>query len=306
MSASMNRREFIGGSDIGKILGFSDFGDAFSLCLEKIGEINPPEAETKAQRRGKILEPAIIQLHAAEYNVEFEPGATVTSASHPHYRAQIDALERTADGLIPCEIKSVSEYMPRHLWGASGSDDAPTAYCAQLHWQMMLMDAPCGRIRAMLGADYFPYYTIERDPDVDKHLLDRAAWFWQCVQSRTPPEIDFAHPSTGDTLARLFNKPNATEILQADDSMRSWRDVLVEASEKLKQYEAVRDGAKAHLLSLMGNAAIINFGDGQMYERKTIKRKGYTVADCTYIDARLKKAASSKAGAPALTEMEPA
>jgi putative phage-type endonuclease len=302
-----SRRSFIGSSDVAKIIGVSTYGDAYSLYLEKTGEIERPDIETKVQRRGKILEPAIIEMYRDECpNANLIPGA-VMSMQSAHYRAQIDAQELIDGGTraIPIEIKSASEFT-RGKWGPSGSDDAPTDYCAQLHWQMLAMHAPFGRIVALLGADDLRVYTIERDPKVDEFLLERAAEFWQRVQERRPPTINFEHPSVGDTLARLFNKPNATEILQADDAMRSWRDVLVEASERMKQYEAVRDGAKAHLLSLMGNAAIINFGD-QHYERKTVKRKGYTVADCTYIDARLKKATSSKAGGlPALTEMEAA
>lgn len=302
MATRNDRTQYIGGSDIGKIIGVSPYGDQFSLYLEKIGELDPPEIETKVQRRGKILEPAIIQLHAAEYGVEFQPGVTLALPQSPHYRAQIDARERTQDGLIPSEIKSVTEFTPRHLWGASGTDDAPTSHCAQLHWQMMAMDAPCGRIRAMLGADYFPFYTIERDPKVDAFLLEQAAEFWSRVQDRRPPTINFEHPSVGDTLARLFKNPKATEILQATDAHRAWRDVLIQASAKAKEYEAVRDGAKAHLLAEMGNAGLIDFGDGQVYERKFVKRRGYTVGDTVYIDSRLKRSRESKAEFPALTQ----
>jgi hypothetical protein len=43
-------------------------------------------------------------------------------------------------------------------------------------------------------------------------------------------------------------------LVQATDAHRAWRDVLVEATERAKQYEAVRDGAKANTL-LAGMAA---------------------------------------------------
>lgn len=297
----VDRRSFVGGSDVPKIIGVSEYGDQFSLYLEKTGEIDPPEGETKVQRRGKILEPAIIEMYREDSGASIALGDTYRLPGAPHFRAQVDAIE-LLDRPIPIEIKSASEWT-RGKWGPSGTDDAPTPYCAQLHWQMMLMGAPFGRIVALLGADDLRVYTLERDPKVDAFLLEQATAFWQRVQERRPPTINYEHPSIGDTLARLFGNPNATEIVQADDELRKWRDVMVQAGDQVKLYEGVKDGAKAHLLAAMRNAAILDFGDGQMYERKLTKRKGYTVADTSYIDARLKK---SKAGMPALTHEQEA
>lgn len=292
----VDRRAFVGGSDISKIIGCSPYGDAFSLYLEKTGELDPLEIETKVQRRGKILEPAIIEM-ARDEGYALLPGRYASIDGSPHFRAQIDATQGTDGGrFAPVEIKSASEHT-RGKWGPTGTDEAPTAYCAQLHWQMMAMDAPFGRIVALLGADDLRVYTIERDPKIDEFLLAQAGEFWQRVQERRPPDVDYAHPSIGDTLARLFNNPRATEIVQATPAILSWRDVLVDAQRKAKEYEGVIDGAKAHLLHFMGNAALIDMLDGQVYERKTVKRKGYTVADTTYITATLKKAREPKAGA---------
>jgi len=131
-----DRRGFVGGSDVAKIINVSPYGDAFSLYLEKRGEIEPPEEETRTQRRGKILEPAIAQLYAAEHGVELDKGATLTMPDAPHFRAQVDALEDVDGSPIPIEIKSASEFT-RGKWGPSGTDDAPTYYCAQLHWQLL-------------------------------------------------------------------------------------------------------------------------------------------------------------------------
>ena len=298
-----DRRGFIGGSDIAAIIGESPWKDAYALYLEKRGEIDPPAEETKAMRRGRILETAIGDLYAEEHGVTtLTAGETFYFKHTPHFRAQVDRFEVVEDRSVPLEIKSASEFT-RGKWGASGTDDAPTYYCAQLHWQLLATGAPFGRIVALLGADDLRVYTIERDEAIAKYLLERADEFWQRVQEGRAPPANLDHPSMADTLARLFRNPNATEILQADHALRSWRDVFVQAGEQMKAYEAVRDGAKLHLLAAMRDAAILDFGDGQVLERKHVRRKGYIVDDTTYIDARLKKA-SSRAGVPALTEGE--
>lgn len=295
-----DRRTFVGGSDIPAIIGQSPYKDAFALYLEKRGEIEAPEVETKVQRRGKLLEPAIAAMYADE-GAELERGVVLQMPGTPHFRAQIDAIEIVDNTTIPVEIKSASEFT-RDKWGQSGTDEAPTGYCAQLHWQIHAMGAPFGRIVALLGADDLRVYTIERDPKIAEFLLKSAAEFWLCVQAGTPPEVNFAHPSVGDTLARLFNSPRATEILQADDRLRAWRDVYVDAVHWKGKYETVADGAKAHMLAAMRNAGVIDFGDGQSFERRIIKRKGYTVGETTFVEGRLRK--SKAGGAPALSPPE--
>lgn len=298
-----DRREFIGGSDVAALIGISPWKDPLRLYLEKVGEIDPPEEETKAQRRGKILEPAIAALYMVEREVEVGPGCTMALAEGPHFTAQIDATERWAEGppdvRIPVEIKSASEFT-RGQWGRDGTDEAPTYYCTQLHWQMMAMNAPHGRLVALLGADDLRVYTIERDPAIDNYLLMQAREFWERVQTKTPPPIDFNHTRALETAELMFHSPNATTIVQADDSLRVWRDVYVDAVQWIGKYEDARKTAKAHLLHQMRDAGLIDFGDGQVFERKVIKRVGYTVAPTSYVEGRMKKRKPGADDAPQL------
>jgi putative phage-type endonuclease len=289
-----DRTAFVGGSDLAAIIGVSPWKDQHALYLEKTGEIPPDPEEKRVYRRGHILERPIAQLYAEDTGrvVEFadtRPGGVTAPAPHDYMRAQIDAWERVDDDRwVPLEIKSASEFT-RGKWGASGTDDAPTYYCTQMHWQIGLTGAPFGRIVALLGSDDLRVYTIQRDEQVLAFLRNAAAEFWQRVLERKPPPLDYQHPRTGDMLAKLFREIDATEILQGTDDDRKWRDVMQEAAEQAKQYEAVRDGAKNHLLHRMRGAAILNFGDGTMFERKTIQRSGYTVEPTSYVSATVKK-----------------
>jgi predicted phage-related endonuclease len=311
-----DRTCFLGGSDTAAVIGVSPWKDAFTLYCEKIGEIPFDPEESRVQRRGRILERAIGQLYAEDSGrmVGF-PGQQVkrngtedllpAGVGVDYRRAQIDAWEHfEGNTWVPLEIKSSSEFT-RGKWGPSGTDDCPTYYCTQVHWQIGLTGAPFGRLVALLGADDLRVYTIQRDEQVLKFLNDAAAEFWQRVLDRNPPPVDYQHPRAGESLAKLFRDVNATEILQASDSDRSWRDVMQEAAEEIKRYEAVRDGAKAHLLHRMANASVLNFGDGTMFERKVIKRAGFTVEPTEYISATVKKERkSNKAGASALAAIE--
>jgi putative phage-type endonuclease len=301
-----DRTTFVGGSDVAAIIGVSPWKDQHTLYLEKIGEMPLDPDESKVQRRGQILERPIAQLYAEDSGnlVELPDPAKPIIVQDGYRRAQVDAWEQFDDTIrIPLEIKSASEFT-RGKWGPSGTDDAPTYYCTQVHWQIALTGAPFGRLVALLGADDLRVYTINRDEQVIAFLRKAADEFWRCVMDRKPPPMDYAHPRAGETLAKLFRRIDATEILQADDDDRKWRDVMQDAAERMKQYEAVRDGAKAHLLHRMRNASLLNFGDGLVMERKTIKRAGYTVEPCEYVSATVKKEPKPKAGASALAAIE--
>jgi predicted phage-related endonuclease len=85
-----SRRSFIGSSDVAKIIGVSTYGDAYSLYLEKTGEIERPDIETKVQRRGKILETPIAHLYVDD------TGADVPASTPRCRRASISAPRWTA------------------------------------------------------------------------------------------------------------------------------------------------------------------------------------------------------------------
>jgi hypothetical protein len=61
-----------------------------------------------------------------------------------------------------------------------------------------------------------------------------------------------------------------------------------------KQYQAVSDGARAHILHAMGGAAIGTLRDGA-YKRKLVERKGYSVEPTEYIDFRFSRSTKKPA-----------
>lgn len=306
MSTSVDRTGYIGGSDLAAIIGVSPWKDAHALYLEKVGELPPDEQETKAQRRGRILEAAIAELYVEETGAQVEPGGFGCVAPYQHFRCQIDRFEKVDHmRMVPLEIKSASEFT-RGQWGPSGTDDAPVYYCTQVHWQIAATGADFGRLVALLGADDLRVYTIPRDDKVIEFLLGAASEFWQRVLDRRPPDPDVRHPRAGDLLKLLFRNVNATEILQAGDSEQRWRMVMEEAAAEANKYEAVATGAKHHLLHKLGNGHAIDFADGYRFERRIVERSGYTVAPTSYIDARVKKIPQPRAGrSMALAAPEP-
>jgi hypothetical protein len=109
---------------------------------------------------------------------------------------------------------------------------------------------------------------------------------WECVQRGEPPEPDWEHPHTMSAIRKLYPGTNGKTV-DATESDDAWRRVFAESSEYAGAYAAQAETAKAHLVWKMGEAAILRFADGKALRRKEIKRKGYTVEDTSYIDARI-------------------
>ena len=117
-------------------------------------------------------------------------------------------------------------------------------------------------------------------------IVDAEAKFWKQVESGEPPEPEWDTPHALSAVRRLF--PGTTgERLEASEEQERWYAVMLDAMEREASYKATAEGAKAHLLWQMKQAAQLVFADGKALRRKETKRKGYVVADTSYMDSRI-------------------
>jgi putative phage-type endonuclease len=289
-----DRRHFVGGSDIAKIINVSPWGDAFRCYLEKTGALPPNVEETRSQRRGRLFEGPIADMYVEDHGATVQDGGVVhfPDALIEHIpasvaRAQIDRFEHAGNLFVPLEIKSTLHYA-RAAWGESGTDDVPTYYATQVHWQIAATAAPFGRLVALIGDD-LRVYTIQRDERVIEYLVDRVAEFWRRIELRDPPSPTYDHERMLETLRILYPNVDPDALVYAKPEHEAWRVVLEDAAAQRLAYEKVEATAKAHLLHAMGNAAAMRFNDGRELRRSIIRRGGYTVEPTEYIDARIAK-----------------
>jgi hypothetical protein len=120
-------------------------------------------------------------------------------------------------------------------------------------------------------------------------MREKAISFWNdFVLPKIQPPMDYEHKDILETLKRLYPGTDGT-IIDATAMHEHWRAVYEHAKEMRDKYEGILDGARAHLLAEMGNAAAIRFDDGKAFCRKVINKKGYTVVyqPSKYVDFRL-------------------
>lgn len=247
------RRNGIGASDIAAVLGISPWATPLELFLEKTGEL-PPQEDTPILRRGRRLEPVIIEFY------EEETGHTVTRQQdrvigvEPWMMATLDGYDVAANA--PVEVKSVNAFAA-HDFGDHGSDDVPLHYAAQVHWQVMLTGAETGYLAALIGSDDFRIFELRRDRDLEQMLVARAREFWQRVIDRRPPE-----PTTALDVSLLYPRDRGA-ILEASQELARQVETLKQMRAAIKGDEARADHLATQIKIAMGDAATLLGADGK-------------------------------------------
>lgn len=282
-----HRQKFIGGSDIAAILGVSPYKTATDLWLDKIKPAVEDGRNAAAKRRGSRLEPYILDMIREEHGLQIvAQNVRYIDGDVPFFAAEIDA--QTADENI--EIKTVHPFKAKE-WGDLETDNLPLHYVAQVQWGLGITGRHLCHVFALIGDDLRPY-VVERDDELIGVMRQRAVDFWkQFVIPQAQPPLDFADRKTLDTLRKLYPGTDGS-TLEATPMHEHWRAVLKTAEEMRDKYQGVVDGARAHLLAEMGNAALLRFPDGKAYRRKLIRKKATTIVQpaCEYIDFRLTNA----------------
>ncbi len=195
----LDRRHYIGASDIAVIAGVSPWKKPFDLYLEKIGELDPEARATDADKvrwdRGHRLEDVALDWYADLEGVAIErvrrdvihprlPFIVV----HPDARVKPWSTSRT---LVEAKTSA------RH-W-----DGVPQHVEAQVQMQMAASGADAVDI-VVLTFDGAPdRLHVARNDELIAALETLAATFWDRVQRHDPPPMD-ASPATSRYLDRMW------------------------------------------------------------------------------------------------------
>jgi putative phage-type endonuclease len=239
------RSKGIGSSDIATIIGHNPFSTPYQLWLEKTGQAPPKDLSNNLLvQRGNMLEPVARQKTNSLLERDFQPILFVDT-ERDYMRYSSDGYDKTHCEII--EIKCTSE--KNHDIAKSGN--VPDYYKPQLAWGAMISKA-----KASYYVSYNPQddeelviLTVDRDEKLEQLMLTEAAKFWQCIQSKTPPEL----------TEKDYEPIDSDEYKTA---LEAYRQQLT----KLKIQEQLTEDAKAKLLASLGN-------------KKRVKGSGARVAE---------------------------
>lgn len=195
-----DRIHFLGGSDTGTILGINPFKSAFTLWLEKTGQLVPEDISEKIPILvGHACEDGVAKLYEHETGHKVEEAlVSFMCKEYPYLRAHVDRLV-VDDPDRGLECKTTSSH--NHYDYANG--EVPPYYYSQCQFYMMLTGRNRWDLATLRDNTEFFVNEIDRDDEYIKTMLTAIEKFWKCVQTGTPPPVDGSN-STASSLSRLY------------------------------------------------------------------------------------------------------
>lgn len=234
---SDDRKNYVGGSDIGAIVGVSPWQNALDVYEAKLGLAPPPDAaQLKIFRRGKLLEPAVLGMLCVD-----RPDVLLANSNRryrdsqqPLFSCEVDAEATVGGEDVNIEVKT--SRVARE-WGEAGTEDIPPVYSAQAQWGLGIT----GKRRTLVAAliwDELRVFEVVRNDDVIAWLREEALKFWSLVEARTPPP-----PTRLEQVKRACAQLVGMPVELSDAGFDSLQAVLG-AREKIRELERDQETAE--------------------------------------------------------------
>ena len=262
--ASEDRINSIGSSEVASVLGVSPYRSPYQLWDEKTnGSTFEGNKYTKA---GTILEPAVIEFFRQATGADILPGF-VDDIRYTH--PSVSIATATPDRLYVRmkegqAIRGICEAKTTQI-NIQSEDEVPPSWFCQAQYQAEVFNAYqtkhggelCEEITIawlVRGLD-FRYAHFEVDMDFGKHLIERAADFWEnFVETGKAPDYE----TVEDVLtAYPFHKDGAT-VEATEETVQAYEQ-LVEIENKVKALKEEADTIKANFKKLMKDAESISY-----------------------------------------------
>lgn len=236
------RHKYIGGSDAAAVVGMNAFVSPYALWAEKTNRL-PGFEGNLATEVGTYLEEFVAQKFAEETGKKVRKcNLSWFNDQYPWAIANIDREIVGEDAGL--EIKTTSEL---NLKKFKGGEYPGNYYCQCMHY-MAVTGKQRWYLAVLIGNREFKWFTIERDEEEIKALMDAEEAFKKLVDSDTPPNADGAS-STADTLCALY--PNSIDdaigIGSFETELENYFRLKAQVKDLTQTIDGIENRIKAHL-----------------------------------------------------------
>ncbi len=257
------RRNSIGGSELGAILGMNSYCSPYTVWAIKTGLLDEDE-DNESMRQGRDLEEYVAQRFAEKSGLKVRrENAIIRNDDFPYIHANIDRKIVGINAGLECKTANAFA-MKRYKGG-----DFPESYYAQCVTYMAVREFDRYYLAALiLGLDFKIYQLtrIENDTcpawcessvyvsdEEIKALRQIAIEFWEDnVKKGIPPQMDGSN-STTETLHTIYadSKPGTeTDLSDVETNIKHY----IEIGKTIKELEKEQEKQKQKIqLSLQDN-----------------------------------------------------
>ncbi len=263
------RRKGIGGTDAAAILGLSPWRSPMDVFLDKTGRL---QDESKPDPDREILLEFGSQVEAVVANIYSRvTGRTLRTVDgvvrHPEFPMILGSPDRLVVGeRRGVEIKSEIQFSNK--FGDPGTDEIPEHYAVQCMHYMAIVDADAWDLALLHGGLWRGIYTIPRDRNLEREMLQILADWWQRhVVADIPPEIDGSDGSAR-YLAQKFER-NVLPIADAGSKEADHARELVRVRGELKTLQTTESTLVNLLKAAIGEREGIRGDFGRITWKRT-------------------------------------
>ena len=274
------RRQGIGGSDAGAILGVDSYRTALDIYEVKVG-IREPEPPNAAMKRGTFLEPIARKLYTELTGRRVRRMSQRTHAGYPFMLCNVDGMilaladrqrgdERAGPGVLELKCPSVWAFAKIKREGL------PLAYIAQMQHNLVVTGFGWGSF-ALFNADLWEliHFDVVADADLQHALILKEKAFWlEHVDPRIPPVVP---PVPAPELAgQLKESTGAGElVLRNDPEWAAAAAQFTEAEEIAETGAHLKHVAQEKLQKLMGQHGVVEGAGIRCYWTEQNGRKSF-------------------------------
>ena len=266
---TQDRTKYLGGSDIGAILGFSKYRTALDVWLEKTGRV-VSNVDNLPVRFGSFAEEFVASEYATQTG--FHLVHSEVGVAHQKYPFMVGHIDRfvfesssdingelfhsdgscAASHLLECKTASPFNQSD---WGELGTDEVPMSYLVQCLWYLAITNLERCDVAVLFGNSDFRIYEVCRDKELEDLIISKAAAFWyEHVLADTPPpaqcESDYQH---------LFSKEITGKAVEADSKVCELTQKLQILNSEIKSKEMEVSQIKQTIMGQMGEAEMLTY-----------------------------------------------
>lgn len=249
---SADRDKFIGGSDIGTIMGLNPWKSAYTLWAEKTGRIQTEDISNKESVWwGTNMEDLVAKRFAMKYEEStgekvklYKPMVSYSIEEYPYFIGHVDRLFRGKK--IGLECKTTSS---RNRTNYREGEIPPMHYC-QCQFYMLVTGYKEWYLATKRDNEFYITKT-ERNDEYIEEIIESAVAFWQMVQKDIEPEIDDSE-STAETINQMYPE-SIQEVVDLSD-YRQTIESRMSISDQIKSLESIRRECDSVIKATMGEA----------------------------------------------------
>lgn len=240
------RRKSIGGSDAAALCGMSEWATPYTVWADKTGRI-PPKEDNEAMRQGRDLEAYVAArfCEATGKKVHIKSGI-IRSELYPFAHGTID--RKVSGERAGLECKTTSVLNMRNFKGG----EFPANYYAQCMHYLAVTGWDRWYLAVLVLGREFMVFTIERDEDEIRTLMDIERDFWtRYVETDTPPPVDGLDP-TGDAIRTIYaesNEGGRVDLFGRDQLLRDY----MATEELIAAYKKDNEARRQQLMEDLGD-----------------------------------------------------